>query len=138
MSEEDPGYLEARRDRFGPFIKVRWWHMEMVVRENAWLTFVDEVKRGHYLPTPLEKVNGKRGWVRFAIDEGFAERERPVAWRPKVLDVPRMVWDRFVDAVGRLDLANVGPCWTGGPLREPPEARIPAVQGEVLDICVRG
>lgn len=104
------GYLEARRDRFGPFIQIRWRQKRMVVRERAWLGFLDEVCRGGY--QPLE-VAGRRGWVFFEIDEGFAEN-RPVGWTPKALEVPEIVWQRFVSAGGRGSFANLGHCWTGG------------------------
>ncbi|MGP3920499.1 hypothetical protein [Nonomuraea sp. 10N515B] len=127
IDDSDPGYLEARRDDVGPFIHIRWGQMRMAVREYAWFDFLDQIKRGLYA---AEKVEGRRGWVRFEIDEALAEHERPVAWRPKVLEVPATVWDRFVDGVGQGRFASLRRFWTGVPVTEPPEARIAAVQGE--------
>jgi hypothetical protein len=42
---------------------------------------------------------------------------RPLGWRPKTLVILKIVWDRFVEAVGLVPLSSVGLDWTGG-LRE--------------------
>ncbi|MFC4012426.1 hypothetical protein ACFOY2_34685 [Nonomuraea purpurea] len=106
--DDEFGYLEARRDRFGPFVQVRWRQMQMAVRDTAWSRFVHEVSHDIYTP---EMVSDRRGWVRFEIDEGFGWRERPVGWRPKRLEIPEGVWKRFADAVRELVFAEVRHEW---------------------------
>ncbi|MFC4011730.1 hypothetical protein ACFOY2_31180 [Nonomuraea purpurea] len=118
---DDPGYVEARRDRFGPFVEVRWGQNRIVVRENGWSVFHSEIRFGGYQPA---KVDGKRGWVRFEIDEGYAGTLPPVGWKPKALEVPELVWQRFVDAGGRGVFADLGYCyWAGRPPRKPPDTQ---------------
>ncbi|MEU6713798.1 hypothetical protein ABZ897_20180 [Nonomuraea sp. NPDC046802] len=123
------GYLEARHDKFGPFVEIRWRQKRIVVREMPWLQFLDRVRTGEYRAAD---VSGRADRVSFEIDEGFAEHERPVAWTPKAMEVPGIVWERFVDAVGRGCFANLGyVVWTGAPSQEPPDVRSPAPRGEV-------
>ncbi|MEV1175471.1 hypothetical protein [Nonomuraea sp. NPDC049784] len=128
--ESEPGYVEARRDPCGPFVVVRWWQSRMMVRLGAWVSFAKKVKAGSYTP---EKLPDQPGWVRFEIDEGFNAGNAPSGWRPKVFQIPEVVWDRFVDAVGRYALWDVGLYWMGAPPTLPPRAsdaqRLSAVEG---------
>ncbi|MGJ6969916.1 hypothetical protein ACSDR0_49450 [Streptosporangium sp. G11] len=78
MSGDEWGDVQAHRDRFGPFIEVRWRRARLVVREWAWVDFVAAVWSGVYKP---ERVEDRRGWGSFEIDERLAVAERPVGWR---------------------------------------------------------
>ncbi|MEU6720057.1 hypothetical protein ABZ897_52105 [Nonomuraea sp. NPDC046802] len=101
----------------------------IVVPEMPWLQFLDRVRTGEYRAAD---VSGRADRASFEIDEGFAEHERPLGWTPKAMEVPDIVWERFVDAVGRGCFANLGHVvWTGAPSQEPPDVRSPAPCGEV-------
>lgn len=126
MSGDEWGDVQARRDRFGPFIEVRWRQSRVAVREWAWVDFVAAVWSGVYQP---ERVEERRGWVCFEIDERLAEAERPVGWRVKSLRVPRSVWDRFVVAVGDEVFARVAHEWVGAPHEE---AQKPSLPGDSI------
>ncbi|MFI7642981.1 hypothetical protein [Nonomuraea sp. NPDC049400] len=110
--DSEPGYVEARRDPVGPFVEVRWQQVRVKVRLAAWVRFVQENRAGTYAP---EKLPDRPGWVRFEIDEGLSEKNAPSGWSPKVLEVPQVVWDRFVGAVTTTALEDVGLHWMGSP-----------------------
>ncbi|MGW4411919.1 hypothetical protein ACWEJ6_48470 [Nonomuraea sp. NPDC004702] len=113
MNDDDPGYVEARHDEAGPFVRLRWGQVRLVTRERAWLEFLHVVKDGGYLP---ERVTDAPGWVRAEIDEGFSKVDRPVGWQPKVLEIPEETWSRFVDAVRADVFAGLETeAWVGNP-----------------------
>ncbi|YCK33033.1 hypothetical protein ACNF49_02695 [Actinomadura sp. ATCC 39365] len=119
---DDPGYVEARRDEVGPFVRLRWGQVRLVTRERAWLDFLDAVRDGGYSPEPVADAPG---WVRAEIGEGFSKRDRPVGWRPKVLEVPEETWSRFVEAV-RADVFSglTAEMWKGNPAAKGREWRV--------------
>ncbi|NUT09580.1 MAG: hypothetical protein HOQ38_03810 [Nonomuraea sp.] len=111
MHDEDSGYVEARRDDVGPFVRLRWGQVRLVTREKAWREFVRAVGEGRYQP-----VVTVPGWVRAEIDEGFGEGDRPLGWWPKVLEIPDATWFRFVEAVRADVFSSLEPgVWAGDP-----------------------
>ncbi|MEV4079441.1 hypothetical protein AB0J43_03995 [Nonomuraea fuscirosea] len=128
---DEPGCVEARRDACGPFVQVRWgWQVNVRVQAQAWAEFVEAVTRGVYSP---ERLPEGREWVRdaehdharhegpphracvrFTIDERF-DQVTPTGWRPKVFEVPEVVWDRFVTAARAGAFTGLTQSWQGLP-----------------------
>ncbi|MGP4102195.1 hypothetical protein [Nonomuraea sp. KM90] len=124
MTGDDPGFLQARLDAFGPFVEVRWgqrWGLR--VRAQAWAEFVLAVHRGRYVP---ERVPVRPDWVRARIEERF-DGVAPMGWQPKVFEVPNLVWERFVNGVRAGAFAELAVLlWSGVPaaaLRAPVNGR---------------
>ncbi|MEV4179689.1 hypothetical protein [Nonomuraea sp. NPDC049709] len=113
MTSDDPGFLQARLDAFGPFVELRWGQRWVLrVRAAAWVAFADAVHRGRYVP---ERVRVRPEWVRVRIEERF-DAVAPVGWQPKVFEVPNLVWERFVNGVRAGAFAELAVLvWSGVP-----------------------
>jgi hypothetical protein len=109
------GHLEARHDEWGPHVYLRWSRGgQIAVKDLDFMAFKDAVGRGTYRPEPSSEQDG---WIRFEIQEANP-RSHVEGWRPKVLHIPKAVWDRFVDDIKGGVFTNLPHYWVGRPRRQ--------------------
>ncbi|GAA1613210.1 hypothetical protein GCM10009733_006620 [Nonomuraea maheshkhaliensis] len=132
---DEPGYVEARRDEFGPFVQVRWgsqvsWRVRAWAWAWAWEKFLRVVSSGVYSPErlrerrdgveaadnddPPQPVAVPGAWVRFTISEELGQVTL-TGWKPKIFDVPQKVRDQFVTAARAGAFNGLARDWRGLP-----------------------